>query len=95
MTVGSQPPEFGHIPVSNQFARRKAQQPTPRQTPRSESTAAKTCTTLSTSLILLFLAREINDSENGVQQLLDWAVVHWNIELVAGKDKIVVDDWIY
>ena len=93
MMLGSQPPEFGHIPVATnsqgqKLSKQHHAKPLDLNQPLQNLYDAL-------NFLNLTVPREITDSQHGVQQLLDWAVDHWHRALVAGKDKIVVDDRFY
>ena len=93
MMLGSQPPKFGHIPVATnsqgqKLSKQHHAKPLDLNQPLQNLYDAL-------SFLNLTVPREITDSQHGVQQLLDWAVDHWHRELVAGKDKIIVDNRFY
>ena len=93
LMLGSQPPEFGHIPVAvnaqgQKLSKQHHAKPLDLNQPLQNLYDAL-------NFLNLTVPAEITDSQYGVQQLLNWAIDHWHRGLIAGKQQIIVDNRFY
>ena len=93
LMLGSQPPEFGHIPVAVNAQGQKLSKQHHAKALDLNNPLQNIYDAL--AFLNLPIPAEITDSNCGVKQLLNWAIVHWQRKLIAGKQRAAVHERFY